>query len=634
MTSTRNPADIIDLDDLQADLDAIETISDSLALAGHALADPLAKARQGQMTHEVARVARVKGADHPEVALRQANLERATARFALLAEERDRSRVAQPEFNAKQGIVWGRVTDAGVPQDDLSVSAEADGERLGFTCTDAQGGFTLTLPTDRSFRLSVRAKSGAELYRDNEADSLSAGQQLYREIDLTRGAQSPCPEPDDGPGTDPESFAMVDLTGQSERAAIAILSNLGLTRGARTTEMVEDGVGLILSHSPAAGDIVNRGDAIDLTVSVATGISVPDLVGLPLERAQAILKKSQLETGAVSQVVVTGERAGLVVSQLPQAQSVVPAGTAVSLAVGIEDPDTPARDTVPEILGRKPDVAAEILKEAGFELGEISEVASERERAGLILSQLPAAGSVAPAGSAVSVTVGVFGPSETDDVEVPNLVGRTEKDARAILAAAGLETGSVKTEPVADAQVEIVLDQTPDAGARIARNAAVDLVVGERREQDETVEVPTVVGQRQAAAEEALKAAGFDPAVQTRQVTNRVQVGVVLAQEPPGRSRATRGSRVTIVVGAASVTPGRGTERFTAIVTETESSLDLDVSLSERLKAADVSTVEDIDKVLEMDRREARSVFGVRTLAQTDTVLRALRKARANQDSD
>ena len=205
MTDRRNRADLIDTDALEADLTSIEVVADNLRVAAHGLADPLVNARAGQMAREIARLKRTRGENDPEVAAREANLERATIRFALLAEERDRAQVSRPAFDPNQGTVWGRVTDDGVPREDLTISAQTpDGKRLGYTCTDVHGGFALSLAVNCPYCLSVRTAAGDELHRDPGADSLAAGQQLFREIDLARGAEVPCVDPSDEPPSQPE----------------------------------------------------------------------------------------------------------------------------------------------------------------------------------------------------------------------------------------------------------------------------------------------------------------------------------------------------------------------------------------------------------------------------------------------
>ena len=230
MSRSTDFSTIVNLDDFTQDVTRIEDLSDRVRLAGYGLAAPLVEARSAQMQREIARTSRRKGANHPEVALRQGNADRAEARFTLFTEEMQRSRISRPEFDVEKGVsIWGRVVDEGVPQAELSVSAIGDGIRLDFACTDAVGSFALQLPTNTPVLLSVKNKDGAELYRDPEAAELQNGQQQYREIDLSRGAETPCPDPD--PDVPPgETFKMLDLVGRSESAALSLLANQGQNR--------------------------------------------------------------------------------------------------------------------------------------------------------------------------------------------------------------------------------------------------------------------------------------------------------------------------------------------------------------------------------------------------------------------
>jgi serine/threonine-protein kinase len=63
--------------------------------------------------------------------------------------------------------------------------------------------------------------------------------------------------------------------------------------------------------------------------------------------------------------------------------------------------------------------------------------------------------------------------------------------------------------------------------------------------------VPNVVGFTQAAAESALRDAGFKPKVETQVTTDAAAVGNVVKQTPEASALADKGSEVTITVGKA-----------------------------------------------------------------------------------
>lgn len=639
MSNSTDFTTIVNLDDFEQDVSRVEDLSDRVRLAGYGLAAPLVDARAAQMKHEVARTAKRKGTDHPEVALRQANADRAEARFALFAEELDRARISRPEFDVEQGAaIWGRVVDDGMPQPDLSVSAIGDGVRLDFDCTDEVGSFALELPATTALLLSVRNKDGAELYRDPEPAELEIGEQQYREIDLTRGAETPCPEPE--PDVPPaETFKMLDLVGRTEAAALSLLANQGLELGKRSTVPNADMVGLIVSHVPEAGATVKRGDSVDIVVGASAQAQVPDLIGLTLESAQALLKKAGLAEGDLSQVPVKQERAGLIVEQTPLPGVFADPGSAVNMSIGVAVDEGPGLVTVPDVTGGSVDETDARLIQAGLRRGGTSEVPVPPENVGLVVGQSPGAGATVPPDTAVALVVGK--PAEDGSkITVPDVRGKQQGDAEAILKVVDLIIGDLSEQPTEKVPPGAVFDQSPPPGSLAAPGDTVSLVIGTQLiVVVPRARVPQVTGIPFDEAAAALKEAGFGIERTERGVIAPAQVDIVLAQKPLADSTAEVGTTVSLVVGIAVRTlerPGilREVEQI-AEITQADlierQVLPADEprgAFARRLAKAGVKMIADVDKLLTMDRRELRDLLGLRTLAQTDQAIRALKRAR------
>jgi hypothetical protein len=356
----------IDSSKLTEDITRLDDVSDRVRLASFGLAAPLLDLRLAQMRREVQRVAARKGADHPDVVARQAALDRATARSGRFHEELSRARLDMPSLQTETGAgLWGRVADNGVAVAGVTVLALSGAERIDFRCTDANGGFAMGVPSDTPLVLSVRSPEGAELYRDREEQSLAAGQQQYREIDLGRGAAKPCPEPppDDRPPEDKE-FPMVNLVGQTEADAMAILRAQGLTRGERTERRDNDRVGLVIAQEPEANTPVKRGDAVAIIIGTSGKVTVPSVIGLSRDEAQRALKEAGLTEGEVTFVTVAREKASLVTNQNPAASARADPGDKVALEIGrlAEQPPTSGNDAVVKV-GR---LAEERLRAAGI----------------------------------------------------------------------------------------------------------------------------------------------------------------------------------------------------------------------------------------------------------------------------
>lgn len=627
---------IVNLDDFSKDVSRIEDLSDRIRLAGYGLVNPLVQARAAQMKREAERTAKRKGADHPEVALRLANADRANTQFALFSEELNRARISRPEFDVEKGAaIWGRVVDDGLPQSGLTVSAIGDGVRLDFECTDDVGSFALELPIKTELVLSVKNKDGAEIYRDPESFQLETGQQQYHEIDLTRGTERPCPEP--GPGVQPqETFKMLDLVDRTEAVARSLLANQGLKLGKRTTELVEKKAGLIISHQPKAGAKVKRGDSIDIVVGASAQVQVPDLIGLTLERAKLLLDKTGLVAGKLTQVPVKQERAGLIVAQTPLPGSLSDRGGAVKLSIGIAEEGGSDLITVPDVTGGSVADADAKLKQAKLKRGSVSEVPVPAEKAGIVVGQSPSDGTKVPPETAVALVVGKLAESG-NKVTVPDVRGKSLGDAKAILEAAKLEVGKVANKVSENATPGTILNQTPPPGSLVSTGDPVDLVVAKKRDNTEpTAKVPSVTGITFEKAEAKLKKAGFKANKTDRRVIAPAQIGIVLAQQPKAGSTAQVGTAVTLVVGVRR--PGR--PDIDPKVAKLAESAQAELMQREILPAntpkgalltllskAGVKTVGDVEELLTRDRRELRDVLGLRTLSLTDQAIRALKRA-------
>ena len=338
MPSEEKLTESVKVEELAAELGRVEELADRVVLAGHGLAAPLLAAHAANADARWCVPLKRKGADHPDVACRAANVARAEVRLGLVAEELERARVDRPAPAADgEATVWGRVADDGVAVADVTVSVISDGKRLDYRCTDEVGAFAMAVPVDSPYLLSVRAKDGSELFRDDEPATLADGQQRRREIDLTRSDGRPCPPPPDEPGEKPPdttTVVMPDLVGKTEKAARAAIKKLGLELAERREESVMGPGGLIESHDPAAGLDVSAGDPVSIVVGVDAWTEMPDVVGMHIDEAGRVLKQANLDVGDVQRTPADKELTDRVIGQEPAAGEPVAPGTAATLTVG------------------------------------------------------------------------------------------------------------------------------------------------------------------------------------------------------------------------------------------------------------------------------------------------------------
>jgi eukaryotic-like serine/threonine-protein kinase len=224
-----------------------------------------------------------------------------------------------------------------------------------------------------------------------------------------------------------------------------------------------------------------------------------------------------------------------VATQRPQPGVEAEEGSTVTIIVSGGRGDA----TVPGVLGQKQKDAEKAMKDAGFQT-DVRKEASDSVPKGRVISTSPPENSQLEKGSTVVLVVS----SGPEQVAVPGVVGRSEDEARSTLEAAGLRAEVSQEESTAE-DPGTVLRQDPASG-KVDKGSAVKLVVAKAPPD---VDVPDVVDQQRADAEQALKDAGFKVRTRSEDVDTLDQDGTVIDQDPAGGEKLRKGSRVTIVVG-------------------------------------------------------------------------------------
>jgi serine/threonine protein kinase len=132
--------------------------------------------------------------------------------------------------------------------------------------------------------------------------------------------------------------------------------------------------------------------------------------------------------------------------------------------------------------------------------------------------------------------------SPPDDVQVPDLVGLTEDEARAAIGDAELAVGDRTFETSDSVPRNRVISQDPNSDQFVAPGTEIDFVVSEGKPQ---VEVPFVVGQKRDAARDALDERGLEAKFQERDSDE--PAGQVLETDPAGGAMVREGAVVTVI---------------------------------------------------------------------------------------
>ncbi|MEU0893898.1 Stk1 family PASTA domain-containing Ser/Thr kinase [Streptomyces massasporeus] len=262
---------------------------------------------------------------------------------------------------------------------------------------------------------------------------------------------------------------------------------------------------------------------------------VPPLLAKTQEQAEDRLQDAGLELGKVKHAYSDTVERGQIISTDPKAGTRIRGNDAVGITVS----DGPETVRVPALAGRKLDKARSLLKEDGLEPGMVTREFSEDVPRGSVITARPADGTKVRAGTGVALVVSKGAP-----IDIPDVTGSDEADARSELTEAGLKV-KIATERVTSSEFDKgqVVRQSPTSGGPAAEGDTVTLTLSKGPEM---IEVPDVVGDSVDDARQALEGAGFEVD------EDRGLLGIfgdeVKSQSVEGGRTAPKGSTVTIKI--------------------------------------------------------------------------------------
>jgi serine/threonine-protein kinase len=192
-----------------------------------------------------------------------------------------------------------------------------------------------------------------------------------------------------------------NVVGQTYADAQATLIGQGLRVGAVTDQYTSQAnKGEVISQNPPAGILLRKGQSVDLVISNGIQyVAVPQgLVGLSQQQAKSALAAANLKVGQIlykNSPVPQGQ----VLSTNPISGTSVPAGTKVMLTV------SNSKTKVPNVKGKDEQTATAILLQHNFQVETKPAAVYKKRLDGQVVSQTPAGGSYAPAGSTVTLYI-------------------------------------------------------------------------------------------------------------------------------------------------------------------------------------------------------------------------------------
>lgn len=222
-------------------------------------------------------------------------------------------------------------------------------------------------------------------------------------------------------------------------------------------------------------------------------LEMPKLVGMLYEEVVGNEDYSSAFTFTTTEGNDPEKRPGEILKQTPNAGIMVKKGRQVELMVNgkVEQLE------VPEVKNYSEADAIALMKEIGFKY-KSEPVADDEVEVGKIVSTDPPAGSMADAGSIITLRVSK-GPAKKK-VKVPdNLKGKLVYDVTPALEDAGLVVGNITYDDSSTEAKDIVISTNPESGTEVSEGATVDILVssGKNSEKilEKTISLPASVNQ-------------------------------------------------------------------------------------------------------------------------------------------
>ncbi|GAB3497115.1 Stk1 family PASTA domain-containing Ser/Thr kinase [Amycolatopsis cihanbeyliensis] len=283
---------------------------------------------------------------------------------------------------------------------------------------------------------------------------------------------------------DAEVKPVPSVIGQNEQQARDLLRSQGFTK-VETKRVVcspvpdeeaactSDQVDRVVETTPPAETRIPVSDQVTLSIGTRPeATEVPELKGKTRDEAEQALKDKGFLLGEVEEVEVdSSDEYGLVQSQDPAPGVTLDPGTEVSITIG----KTPNMIEVVDYTGRSYEEARAGLTAAGFRVKR-NDVDSDKPE-GQVVGQKPNAGSQ-PENTLVELDVS---NGSEQQIEMPDLTGMTESQARAALTERGWNGDINKqTEEVSDSdQAGRVTNTIPESGTKIDKDQTVTIIIGE-----------------------------------------------------------------------------------------------------------------------------------------------------------
>ncbi len=283
-------------------------------------------------------------------------------------------------------------------------------------------------------------------------------------------------------GPNRASVTVPNVTGETQSAAITSLQHEGLVSVLSLAANARVPSGLVVGTTPPSGTAVKKGAHVNVVVSSGPGIlALPNVNNKLGSEAVKILREKGFQPTTKSQSSNTVGK-GLVISTEPTDGTEVQVGSPVTVLVS----SGPQEVSVPEVTNESQADATATLAAAGLKVTVLKREVAE-PAAGTVISQTPSAGSQLKLGSQVTIVVA----QALKRIAVPSVLGQSEVQAVATLTAAGFASTTVARTVTDTSKVGTVVQQSPEAGHKLAKGGTVTIAVGALGQQTTSTSTTT-----------------------------------------------------------------------------------------------------------------------------------------------
>jgi serine/threonine-protein kinase len=198
---------------------------------------------------------------------------------------------------------------------------------------------------------------------------------------------------------------------------------------------------------------------------------------------------------------------------------------------------------VPDVVGMKFEDASILIDSLGLEPRNGGSKLDNKYPAGTVVIQNPATGALVKSGRRIYLTIS----SGEQKVFVPNLRGKSVRDAKFSLERNGLILGNIDYSPSEEFPENTIIDQSIQHGNEVKKNSFISIMVSQGKMNDKII-VPNVVGKSFSDAGKILGEAGLKIGQVTYQPSSILLPNTVVDQFPRSGEIVGYGEQINLFV--------------------------------------------------------------------------------------